>query len=303
MIERFAGDTGKRLLVDALQAQRIVGGDSNLAKELADSVELIDVKTGQTIIQQDGEDNDLYFIITGAFDIVVNATRIRQRGPGDSVGEMAAVEPIQRRSATVTAAEDSLVAKLTEAQLTDLASRYPDIWRRMAKELAKRLLERNRFVNAKRDKIRVFVISSAEAIPVARLLQDQFARDPFLTVPWNQGVFKVASYTLDDIERELDQCDFAIAIAHGDDSTTSRGTEWPAPRDNVIFELGLFMGRLGRKRAILMEPRGEGVKLPSDMAGITTIPYVYDPKADTEAKFGPACNALRNHIMSLGPVA
>ncbi|MBF4003025.1 nucleotide-binding protein [Burkholderia pseudomallei] len=303
MIERFAGDTGKRLLVDAFQAQRIVGGDSNLAKELADSVELIEVKTGQTIIQQDGEDNDLYFIITGAFDIVVNATRIRQRGPGDSVGEMAAVEPIQRRSATVTAAEDSLVAKLTEAQLTDLASRYPDIWRRMAKELAKRLLERNRFVNAKRDKIRVFVISSAEAIPVARLLQDQFARDPFLTVPWNQGVFKVASYTLDDIERELDQCDFAIAIAHGDDSTTSRGTEWPAPRDNVIFELGLFMGRLGRKRAILMEPRGEGVKLPSDMAGITTIPYVYDPKADTEAKFGPACNALRNHIMSLGPVA
>ncbi|WP_244108276.1 TIR domain-containing protein [Burkholderia cenocepacia] len=261
MIERFAGDTGKRLLVDALQAQRIVGGDSNLAKELADSVELIDVKTGQTIIQQDGEDNDLYFIITGAFDIVVNATRIRQRGPGDSVGEMAAVEPIQRRSATVTAAEDSLVAKLTEAQLTDLASRYPDIWRRMAKELAKRLLERNRFVNAKRDKIRVFVISSAEAIPVARLLQDQFARDPFLTVPWNQGVFKVASYTLDDIERELDQCDFAIAIAHGDDSTTSRGTEWPAPRDNVIFELGLFMGRLGRKRAILMEPRGGGCEV------------------------------------------
>lgn len=52
-----------------------------------------------------------------------------------------------------------------------------------------------------------------------------------------------------------------------------------------------------------MESRGEGVKLPSDMAGITTIPYVYDPKADTEAKFGPACNALRNHIMSLGPIA
>ncbi|ONR00408.1 hypothetical protein A8E08_03940 [Burkholderia cenocepacia] len=176
------------MLVDALQAQRIVGGDSNLAKELADSVELIDVKTGQTIIQQDGEDNDLYFIITGAFDIVVNATRIRQRGPGDSVGEMAAVEPIQRRSATVTAAEDSLVAKLTEAQLTDLASRYPDIWRRMAKELAKRLLERNRFVNAKRDKIRVFVISSAEAIPVARLLQDQFARETLINSAWRSSL-------------------------------------------------------------------------------------------------------------------
>lgn len=302
MIERFAGDSGKRLRIEAFLSQKLVGGNNDLATELAEIAELLEITRGQHIIEQDGNDNDLYFIIAGAFDIVVNATRVQRRGPGDSVGEMAAVEPIQKRSATVVAAEDSLVAKISEPQLSDLASRYPDIWRRMAKALSKRLMERNLFVNAKRDKVRVFVISSAEAIPVARLLQSQFAHDPFVTVPWNQGVFKVASYTLEDIERELDQCDFAVAIAHGDDDTKSRGQEWPAPRDNVIFELGLFMGRLGRRRAILMEPRGEGVKLPSDMAGITTIPYVFDPQADTEAKFGPACNALRNHILNLGPI-
>ena len=100
----------------------------------------------------------------------------------------------------------------------------------------------------------------------------------------------------------MEQCDFAIAIAHGDDTTTSRGNKWPAPRDNVIFELGLFMGKLGRHRAILMEPRGEGVKLPSDMAGITTINYVFDPDKDTEAKFSPACNELRGYITKLGAV-
>lgn len=303
MFDRFSGPTGKRLRCDAFLNQKLVGGDKDLAAELVEMAELIPVKAGEIIIQQDGTDNDLYFIITGAFDITVNSTRIRQRGPGDSVGEMAAVEPIQKRSATVSAAEDSIVGKITEAQLTELASHYPDIWRRMAKELSKRLMERNHFVNRRRDKIRVFVISSTEAIPVARLLQAEFAHDPFLTVPWNQGVFRVASYTLEDIERELDQCDFAVAIAGGDDTTNSRGTEWPAPRDNVIFELGLFMGRLGRKRAILMEPRGEGVKLPSDLAGVTTIPYVYDPKSDTEAKFGPAATTLRKHIMNLGTIS
>ncbi|WP_250487000.1 TIR domain-containing protein [Caballeronia sp. GaOx3] len=172
----------------------------------------------------------------------------------------------------------------------------------MASELAQRLLERNDFVNAKRDKVRVFVISSAEALPVVRELQKQFAYDPFVTVPWNQGVFRVASYTLEDIEREIDQCDFAVAIAYGDDVTSSRGNDWPAPRDNVIFELGLSMGRIGRHRAILMEPRGEGVKLPSDMAGIMTIPFVFDPKQDTAAKFSPACNMLRDHIMKLGTI-
>ncbi|WP_420211107.1 Pycsar phage resistance system effector protein PycTIR [Burkholderia aenigmatica] len=303
MIERFSGEAGKRLRVEAFTGQKLVGGDKDLAAELADMAELISVKAGDVIIQQDATDNDLYFIITGAFDIIVNATPIRRRFPGDSVGEMAAVEPVQKRSATVSAAADSLVAKITEQQLSELGTRYPDIWRRMAKELSKRLIERNQFVNAKREKIRVFVISSAEALGVAHLLQSMFAHDKFLTVPWNQGVFKVANYTLDDIERELDQCDFAVAIAHGDDVTNARGTEWPAPRDNVVFELGLFMGRLGRKRAILMEPRGEGVKLPSDMAGVTTIPYVYDEKNDTEAKFGPAATALRKHIMSLGTIS
>ena len=70
---------------------------------------------------------------------------------------------------------------------------------------------------------------------------------------------------------------------------------------NVIFELGLFMGRLGKARAILMEPREEGVKLPSDLAGITTIPYKYEAGVDAAALMGPACNILREHILRLGP--
>ncbi|MEX3901303.1 MULTISPECIES: cyclic nucleotide-binding domain-containing protein [Paraburkholderia] len=89
--------------------------------------ELIQVKTCDVIIHQDATDNDVYFIVTGAFDIVVNPAPIRRRFPGDSVGEMAAVEPIQKRSATVREAEDSLVAKITEQQLSELGSRYPDI--------------------------------------------------------------------------------------------------------------------------------------------------------------------------------
>jgi CRP/FNR family cyclic AMP-dependent transcriptional regulator len=120
-------------------------------------------------------------------------------------------------------------------------------------------------------------------------------------VVWTDGVFRITHYTLENIEREIDNSDFAIAIAHSDDLLDSRGKAWPAPRDNVIFELGLFMGRLGRARAILMEPREKEVKLPSDLSGITTISYHYEKGADAAALIAPACNLLRDHINSLGP--
>lgn len=42
------------------------------------------------------------------------------------------------------------------------------------------------------------------------------------------------------------------------------------------------------------------VKLPSDLAGVTTIGYRFDPDGDTQAALAPACNRLRNHIIELG---
>lgn len=111
----------------------------------------------------------------------------------------------------------------------------------------------------------------------------------------------MTNYTLQTLEDEVDQSDFAIAVAHGDDITEIREKEWPVPRDNVIFELGLFMGRLGRMRAILMEPREEKVKLPSDLAGVTTIGYRYIPGKDEASHIAPAVNALRTHIQAQGP--
>lgn len=301
MIQRFEGNAGKRLKIEALASQKMVGGNRKLAESLADCVELRAVHPGEVLIEQGGNDNDVYLILAGAFDIVVNGRAVGRRVANDHVGEMAAIEPTQKRAASVVVAEEGVVARLTEAELAKLGTRYPEIYRSIAKELSRRLMQRNTLVNTTRDKIRVFIISSAEALDVARIIQNAFAYDPFTTVIWTDGVFKVANYTLQSLEDEVDNSDFAIAIAHADDLTDSRGKAWPAPRDNVIFELGLFMGRLGKERAILMEPRDEGVKLPSDLAGITTIPYRFQKGKDAAAIMGPACNVLRDHILRLGP--
>lgn len=301
MLHRFEGDAGKRLRLEALLAQKMVAGNMELAVQLDCRIKLRVLQPNELLIEQNASDNDVYFVISGDLNIVVNGRIVGRRRSGDHIGEMAAIEPTQRRAASVFAIEETVVATITEQDLAELGARYPEIYRCIAKDLARRLLQRNALVNATREQIRVFIISSAEALPVARIVQNAFAHDKFTTVLWTDGVFKVANYTLQSLEDQIDESDFAIAIAHADDMTECRGKNWPAPRDNVIFELGLFMGRLGKQRAILMEPREDGVKLPSDLAGITTVPYLYVPGKDTAARMAPACNQLRDHINSLGP--
>jgi len=299
LISRFEGDRGRALLLDELRRARIVTGIADLPEAVADAGVLQSVGKGQILIEQNGADNDVYFIVAGIFGIFVNERKLLHRNPGDTVGEMATVSPIQRRAATVIAEEDAVVLKLTEQAFSEIATRFPDVWRRIAQVLSKRLEQRNVLIRRPNDKIRVFVISSVEALPVARAIENAFKHDPFATIVWANGVFRVTNYTLESLENELDVCDFAVAIAHPDDQTKIRDEDWPTPRDNVVFELGFFMGRLGRSRAILMEPQGGRVKLPSDLAGITTIRYRFETK-DTAAHMGPACNELRDHIMRLG---
>ena len=295
--DRYLDDATR---LEAMRTHKFAGGCPELAEALAAEGEIVSFQPGERLIEQLAEDRDVYLIITGSCDIVVNGRKVRVRGPGDHVGEMAAIQPEQPRSASVIAVDEVVALKLAEPQLLDLGKRFPALYKTVARELARRLLQRNALIGAYREQIRVFLISSAEALEIARMVQDALERD-FLVDLWTDNVFKISSYTLADLEAKVEQADFAIAIAHGDDITESRGQEWPAPRDNVIFELGLFMGRLGRERAILMEPRDEKLKLPSDYAGVQTVPYVWQPGSDAVARLAPACNKLRRYILDHGP--
>jgi len=58
-----------------------------------------------------------------------------------------------------------------------------------------------------------------------------------------------------------------------DDRVFSRKKIAAAPRDNLIFELGLFMGATNRHRALFVTPTKRKIKLPSDLDGMTNIRY------------------------------
>lgn len=301
MIERFQEAAGRRRLLAALAEHRLVAGILGLPERLADAGQLLQVAAGDAFIQQGAPDTDVYFIIAGEADVVVNGKPVAIRHAGDHVGEMAAIEPTQPRSATVLARELCVLLKVPEAAFVELANGFPVVWRRLAATLSRRLLQRNTLIAEQRTQVRVFVMSSVESLPVARLLEDHFAHDKFLTVVWNHGVFRASNYTLEDLERQLELADFAIAIARADDTIITRGDEWPTVRDNVVFELGMFIGFLGRRRAFLMEPREDKLKLPSDLTGLTTVNYRYVPGPDAASYIAPACNEIRRLILAAGP--
>ncbi|BBJ96354.1 cyclic nucleotide-binding protein [Xanthomonas campestris pv. campestris] len=300
MVARFSADGGKRLVI-ALSEFRLLAGLSGVPVRLADAGELLEVAAGESFIAQGGPETDVFFIVAGSADVIVNGKVVNTRRAGDHVGEMAAIEPAQLRSATITAREPCVMLKITESDFIAVADAYPIIWRRVAATLSRRLMERNATIAQAREKVRVFVMSSVEALPVTRLLVQHFEHDPFLTVVWDHGVFRASNYTLEELEQQLEQADFAIAVAHADDMVISRGDEWPAMRDNVVFELGMFIGFLGRRRAFLMEPREEKLKLPSDLAGLTTVPYRYVKGKDARAYLAPACEQIRARILETGP--
>ena len=281
-------------VIDALKRHRMIAGNTDLAARVASIGQRLEVPAGQAIIRQGGEDADVYLIVSGSFDIVVNGKTIGRRTATDHVGEMAAILPAQRRSASVVANELSVVVKLSNSQMTELGEQYPQIWRTFAHELAHRVHQRNQAAATVNEKVRVLIIAAAESVEIARTIQDEFKNDPFEIEIWKQGLFHGARYAIDTLEAELDRADIAIAIP---------GADQPASHDHIVFELGFLMGRLGRHRTFLFEARSDEVALPAELAGVNTITYrlaVGDGK-DLKHALAPACEKLRKVIRELGP--
>ena len=142
LLDRFRGPDGKLRLVEVLRTQTLVR-DEDLAVELARRVTLKAVPAASVLITQGSADRDLFLILSGKFSVTINGRVVASRSAGEHVGEMALVDPDARRSASVSAVADSVVARITERDFSTLADRFPRLWRRIALELATRLRDGN----------------------------------------------------------------------------------------------------------------------------------------------------------------
>lgn len=298
MLEKFQGANSHQL-VTALLRQEFVGGNADLANMLIERGSLEQFTKGNALITQDAQDNDILLLVAGSVAIVVNGHERAVRNAGQHVGEMAAIEPAQARSATVIAREPVIALRVSSASFFEVGERFGQIWLPIAKELARRLKQRNDDIPVPNKSPKVFIISSVEAKHIAEEIQLGLQYDDVPRI-WTQGVFFAGEYPLEDLEVAVSESDFAIAIAHPDDVVEVRGEKLRTLRDNVLFELGLFMGRLSRHRAILVCPRNEQIKLPSDLTGLTVLKYAPGSDGELAVRLGPICTEIKKLVKKYG---
>jgi hypothetical protein len=145
------------------------------------------------------------------------------------------------------------------------------------------------------NKPRIFLGSSGKQ---AKLLQsitrglEDVADVELWTTTFNPG-----RSTLDRLVELSQEVDFAAFVFAQDDWTTTDASQsgQASPRDNVVFEAGLFGGALGIRRTFILHAHGS--KLPSDLLGLTSVRY--DP-ATSPAEVRAINQKLRNAIETEG---
>lgn len=298
LFDRFAGPNGQRLITEILERQSFAGG--GLAERFAAAVQLEAYENGQLIVEQDSTSNDFYVILAGSVQIERNGRAGPTRTSGNHFGEMSVVDPSAKRSASVRALETCVVARIGEPEFSSIAAEAPHIWRTIAKELAERLRQRLRDVPLKNEDTHIFIGSSREALAIAETIRTCVSASSRRVSLWSEGVFAASETNIESLERTVRAADIGVLVLSADDKIRSRKKSSRGPRDNVIFELGLFMGALGRHRTFVVRPQKE-MKVPTDLLGVTPLTYREDNIESRGLDLSGVCSELNAAIERLGP--
>jgi hypothetical protein len=150
-------------------------------------------------------------------------------------------------------------------------------------------------------KPKVFIGSSKTHVKVADAIKAGLG-DFAETTVWHEGLFGLNDNYLQRLVESANKYDFAVMIWAPDDVTESKGLSQASPRDNVIFECGLFMGLLGEKHVFIVRDSHTQTKIPSDFDGRVLAEYDGTQiEIEPESAVGTACFKIKNEMVGDGP--
>jgi CRP/FNR family cyclic AMP-dependent transcriptional regulator len=299
MLERFKETS---VLREAVREQRLVQHEESVVDRLLDRGKLEQHEPGSIVIEQGAADDSVFFILAGELAIEVNGRAVSTRRAKDTVGEMSAIDPTEPRSATVRAVGVAVLLRVSSVDFIAIANSHPSVWRAIARVLSGRLRERQRFHRPPNPRPVLFLGSSVEGLQLAKYIQLGMKHEPIDVRVWADGVFGPSGVSIDQLLNQVHAVDFAVFLFGPDDRVASRAEDYQAPRDNVVFELGMFISGLGRERTFIVKDHRADLKIPSDLLGVTPITYVVTGNARLESTIATVCTELSNAIQARGPI-
>lgn len=140
----------------------------------------------------------------------------------------------------------------------------------------------------------IFIGSSSEAKDIA--IQLGKSLEDFAEVKIWTEAFDIGKSNYENLTSQVALYDYAVLIATGDDEIISRKEQKSSPRDNVVFEFGLFTGGLGRNRVIYILEKD--TKLPSDLLGVTFPRLPKSKGTEMDQAIKDSAQSIREHIIS-----
>jgi predicted nucleotide-binding protein len=137
----------------------------------------------------------------------------------------------------------------------------------------------------------IFIASSGESKFIADAIKANFDREADVDI-WSENIFKLNQGTLSTLMNRASYYDFFIAVFAADDTAIIKRQKRNVTRDNVIFEFGLFLGRIGLDRTFFILE--EGVDIFSDWDGITKTSF--RRRDNLVAAVGNACSQIRERM-------
>ena len=297
LLQRFTLEPGgRRRLVAALQEQAVTSHNPHIAMRLAEVAQLQHFPLGASLVEQDGADTDILLILVGSAAVVVNGREVAVRRAGQHVGEMAMIDPAQRRSATIAAHAETVVARIGEDDFVRVAEEYPILWRRLALELGVRLRERGRLVRPRNPRPVVFIGSTIAGLPVARELETALRSDGWDIRVWSDGPHGIGKTSPESLITQLSHLDFGVLLLTQADLPAVAGGDHRA-REALVFQAGLLMGTLGRDGALVARVHGPGEEWPrsADLGGVRCLDIDTD-SANRAPRLLPLAGEIRTLI-------
>ncbi len=140
---RFGGDAGQEQARSVLLNNPAVGGDEDVANRLLATGNVTFFRRGNLLIKEGDLDNDVYFLLAGEVDIVFGTRLGSIRSSPNQIGEMAAIDPGQKRSANVIARSDEVAAlRVSGAEFNKIRNSSNDFQSRLQREMSDRHRQR-----------------------------------------------------------------------------------------------------------------------------------------------------------------